>query len=120
MQGDDVDLYQQIRGIPLSLGPMAHLGIIDAIKRTYRDLEGSYSSPLPRPQPVAPVTGPAQAGSPPDQQSPSDLSDEEIAASFDNPLERFAAFAVKYGGEPPEAVRAHFPLIDQLTLRSRG
>ena len=124
-----VDLYQQVRGTPLGLGPFAGMGVLDAIKKAYRDLEAdSQQQPVRNTAmgvgapslPMSDTTAAAPPGPVPEQQQitdPSQIPDEDIVAQFSDPRERFAALSVKYGGTPPPEAGRHFSLLDELTMR---
>ena len=119
------NLYEEVRGAPLGFGPYAGLSVIDSIKRAYAEIGGGPdAAPTvagPAAQPVAQPQAAPPAGPPatPQQESPADLSDDDIAATFADPTQRFAALTVKYGGQPPVEALRHFSLLDELQVRDR-
>lgn len=116
-------LYEEVRGAPLGFGPYAGLSIIDSIKRAYSEIDGGASiAPVAAEQPaqpVAPAPAAAPAGPPATVEGPEQLNDDDIAKSFIDPVQRFAALSVKYGGQPPKETLRHFSLLDELQVRDR-
>jgi hypothetical protein len=111
-------LQKDLRQIPPSFGRFAGLDAIDSIKRAYYDLEKSNAN-APQLSTPAPI-GMPQVGMEslaPQAMTPDQIPDEEIAAAFKDPRERFAAFVAKYGAPPPPTADQYFSLLDELSMK---
>lgn len=110
-------LQKDLRQIPPSFGRFAGLDAIDSIKRAYYDLEKSNAE-APQLSTPAPIGAPLGMESPtPAPVSPQQIPDEEIAAAFKDPTERFAAFMAKYGEQLPQSIGQYFSVMDEMALK---